>query len=125
MPQSVTRPSREEQTKKPPFSIQATPTRKSISNLTQGGNGLLSVTANESDCQVLSPLQLYRSSNQVFSLALETKVPPSSTPSSGKENMGLKGGISNSLKEKFDQRQEDSIYKALGWDDADDIDDFA
>lgn len=152
IPQSVTRPSREENTKNPLFSIQATPTRKSVSNLTPGGNGFLSVTPNEGACQALSPLQLGRSSNQLFNLASETNAPPSSwssqgvhetpakqkseamlvhshpilsTPLSGKENMGSRGEVSNSLKAKFDQTKEDSIYKALGWDEADDVDDLA
>ena len=152
IPQSVPRPSREEITKNPLFSIQATPTRKSVSNLTPGGNGFLSVTPNEGACQALSPLQLGRSSNQLFNLASETNAPPGSwssqgvqetpakqkseamlvhshpilsTPLSGKENMGSRGDVSNSLKAKFDQTKEDSIYKALGWDEADDIDDLA
>ena len=110
------------------------------------------MTPNEGACQALSPLQLGRSSNQLFNLASETNAPPSSwssqgvqetpakqkseamlvhshpilsTPLSGKENMGSRGEVSNSLKAKFDQTKEDSIYKALGWDEADDVDDLA
>lgn len=48
--------------------------------------------------------------------------PVLSTPTGGKENIGLRGA-SDGLKPKFKKTQEDSIYKSLGWDDADDLDD--
>lgn len=153
IPQSVTRPSRDEQTKNPLFAIQATPTRKPTSTLTRSGNGFLDVAAVEGGYQALSPLQPGRSSAQLFNLGPETAVPQSSwssqgvqetpakqksdamlvhshpilsTPIFGKENMGLKGGASCGLDRAPGRNAgEDSIYKALGWDDADDIDDLA
>lgn len=164
IPQSVSRSSREEQTKNPLFSIQATPTRKPTSNITQRGSGFLNVTTvKHGGYQLLSPLQVGRSSSQLFNLGPETNGPPSpwssqavqdtpakqrtgavlvhghpipstpifskehpvpSTPIFGKENMGMIEGASDGLKLSFEKTQDVSIYKSLGWDDADDLDDL-
>jgi DNA replication regulator SLD3 len=146
IPQSATRPSRElDQPRNPVFSIQATPTRKPTSQ----GKGLLDVMTADYGCQSLTPLQLGRSSGQLFNLrpesatsvaqnswssqgVLETPVkqkaetmpvhsqPVLSTPTGGKENIGLRGA-SDGLKPGFGKTHEDFIYKSLGWDD--DLDD--
>ena len=152
IPQSVTRPSRDEQTKNPLFAIQATPTRKPTSTLTRGGNELLDVAAVQGGYHSLSPLQPGRSTAQLFNLDPETaglqsswssrgvqetpakqksdamlvhSHPILSTPIFGKENMGSEGGPSCGLENALRKTEDDSIYKALGWDDADDIDDLA
>jgi DNA replication regulator SLD3 len=46
-------------------------------------------------------------------------------PGSNKENLRSRGGIDDGSKQKFGEAHEDSIYKSLGWDDADEMDDFA
>lgn len=152
IPQSVTRPSSEDQAQNPLFAIQATPTRKSTSTVARGGNGFLDVAATESNYQPLTPLQPGRSSKQLFNLGQETAVPQSSwssqalqetpakqkseamlvhghpilsTPISGKENLVSKGAVNCGLEQEPRKTGEDSIYKALGWDDGDDIDDLA
>lgn len=152
IPQSVTRPSTDDRTKNPLFSVQATPTRKPTANQVKGRNGFLDVATIEGGCQPLSPLQLGRSGSQLFNLGPETSGPQSSwssqgeqetpakpkseamlvhshpilsTPVYGKENMGSRGGMSDGLKRAIGKTQEDSIYTALGWDDPDDIDDLA
>jgi DNA replication regulator SLD3 len=151
IPQSVTRPSSEDQAKNPLFAIQATPTRKSTS-VARGGKGFLDVTAAESSYQPLTPLQPGRSSKQLFNLGQETVVPQSSwssqgvqetpakqkseamlvhghpilsTPISGKENLVSKGVVNCGMEQEPRKIGDDCIYKALGWDDADDIDDLA
>lgn len=152
IPQSVTRSSREDQAKTPLFAIQATPTKKSTSTMALGGNGSLDVAPTESSYQPLTPLQLGRSSKQLFNSGQEMAVPQSSwssqgvqetpakqksetmlvhghpilsTPISGKENLVSTGAVSCGLELEPRKTGEDSIYKALGWDDADDIDDLA
>jgi DNA replication regulator SLD3 len=155
IPQSVPRPPPEEQTRNPLFSIQATPTRKPMSNFAQQGNGFLAVVAaDHGNCQLLSPLQLGHSSGHLFNLAPTSVIngPPSSwssqgiqetplkkkseamqahshpglsTPGCGKENVGSRGDISAGLKQDHKETNEDSIYKSLGWEDTDDIDDLA
>lgn len=151
IPQSATRPSREEMTKNPFFAIQATPTRKPASSMGRGGNGFLNVPTNDGNYQSLSPLQLSRSSKHLFNSDPETAGPPSSwssqgvletpakqksdatlvhshpvlsTPISGKENVRVKELTSCGLGNTEGKAEEDSIYKTLGWD-ADDIDDLA
>lgn len=155
IPQSVSRPRPEEQTRNSLYSIQATPTRKPVFNFVQQGNGFVDVVAAEHGSgQLLSPVQLVRSSGKLFSLAPTSVIngPPSSwssqgiqetplkkkseamqahshpglsTPGCGKENVGSRGDISAELNQGHKEANEDSIYKSLGWDDTDDIDGLA
>jgi hypothetical protein len=135
--------------------IQATPTRKVVSSSSQLGGYLLSVPGHDTNAYLpSSPLHVRRSSAQLFTAIpdsaakglssfssygiqetpmkrrQETTVdhshPGLSGSASDKENDGIEtkeGMIASSSQESG--RKEDDIYKSLGWDDPDDIDDLA
>jgi len=154
IPQSTSRPSREGVVNRNPLfsSVQATPTRKAANNVSRS-RGLLSVgEVDYGGCPPSSPLHVRRSSAQLFTAVPDsaTKIPSSFSgvqetpvktkqttnlyhnhpvepgPSSDKENE-LRGGsgLGVGVKERTKRRSEESIYKSLGWDDADDLDDMA
>lgn len=154
IPQSAAQPSREEQASNPLFpSFQATPTRKSVPTSSRQINGFLGLgPADYGSHLPSSPLQRRRSSVQLFNVVPESavKIPSSSALTQGVLDTPIKKGTgiarnhseiacSENEKENMEEPyvekdgqaksigifQEDSIYKSLGWDDADDIDELA
>lgn len=152
IPQSVVRPSHERQVDNPLLSsFQATPSRKYVSASSRRSNGLLDAgTADHGGYLPPSPLQQRRSSTQIFSVVPESavKIPSNSTLDQGVQDTPVKRrpniatthghpNMTNSGSNKENARvltkenvqeekleKEDSIYKSLGWDDADDIDEL-
>jgi len=134
-------------------SLQATPTRRATSNVSRSRGGLLSaVEVDYGSCLPSSPLHVRRSSAQLFTAVpnsaikmqssfggiqetpVKTKQPATLDhshpvvpgPGSDKENEVIEGAVRTSagLKEGTSTAGETSIYKSLGWDDADDLDDL-
>ncbi|TVY87236.1 hypothetical protein LAWI1_G007601 [Lachnellula willkommii] len=153
VPQSVSRPSRESlQPRNPLFSsIQATPTRRPLSASSKQREDFLGINStDQASFPPSSPLHIRRSSAQLFTVhdsavkrpadfptaqgiqetpvkkRLEDKLQhshPGPSPGGNKENVGVKIGVGNDRFKSSGGRQEESIYKALGWDD--DVDDLA
>jgi len=153
IPQSAQRSQEQVLQKSPLFSsIQATPTRKAATGFPQASRGSLGVPdADYGGFPPSSPLHVRGSSAQLFPVVPESSKKPSGSlpreiqetpkkerslprsehghpeaPDSGdKENAQVKLEVSNERLGKSDSRREESIYKSLGWDDADDTDDLA
>ncbi|TVY37433.1 hypothetical protein LOCC1_G007360 [Lachnellula occidentalis] len=153
VPQSVSRPSRESlQLRNPLFSsVPATPTRRPLSASSAQREGFLGINnTDQASFPPSSPLHMRRSSAQLFIVhdsavkrptefstaqgIQETPVKkrpedklqhshPAPSPGGNKENTGVKVGVVDDGSKSSGGRQEESIYKALGWDD--DIDDLA
>jgi len=150
VPQSVSRSSGGFQSN-PLFSnIQATPTRKSVPAFPKQSMSTMDIGGIPS-----SPLHVRRSSAQLFSAVPDSAVknpsttlpygiedtpikrrpassldhghPPVASFGSDKENDHLRkrAPLDVSLQGGLGAKKEESIYKALGWDDNDDIDDLA
>jgi DNA replication regulator SLD3 len=154
IPQSVARPSQVGLSSNPLLSaVHATPTRKSTSQ-SQPSNSLLSVSAVGYGGHLpSSPLQSRRSSGQLFAAVPDSVVKSTSHPtliygiqetpvkkraattqlhghpapssSSDKENGRVKTVTNVEMKATVGSSQEESIYKSLGWDDADDLDELS
>jgi DNA replication regulator SLD3 len=144
IPQSVVRSSGGLSSRNPFLSsVQATPTRKSVPAFSRN------IDTFSVDHPPSSPLHMRRSSGQLFTVvpASTIKIPSASrflgitdTPiksmtghghsidlemGSNKENL-QQGEIGNFNQNQHDEvTNEDSIYKALGWDDVDDLDELA
>jgi DNA replication regulator SLD3 len=153
VPQSVSRPSRENlQTKNPLFSsIQATPSRKTISNSSSLNGSFLAVSNSELPCFPPSPLHIRRSSAKLFAVpdSVDKDLPtswmsqgiqetpvkkrpdikvlhshPEPVSDGNKENVEVKTrSITEDGSDMNGAGQEVSIYTSLGWDD--DIDELA
>jgi hypothetical protein len=150
IPQSVTRPSQGGTTRNPLLSaVHATPSRKTATQSSQSASGLLGVPpVDDGEYLLSSPLRPRRSSGQLFipvpdsvaktvrtTIIEETPVKkraeaaqvhdrPGPTSGSDKEN-GRVGKVSNEQKgPNVGPSHEESIYKSLGWDDADDLDEL-
>jgi hypothetical protein len=146
IPQSVTRPLRDSFPARNPLlaSVQATPSRKSMSSISQRMDGFLGTGPIDfSDFPPSSPLHIRRSSAQLFTalpdLAEEIsassngiqETPVKRRPLVGHSHPNVQGpscdkenqrGESNL--QQFTGTHEESIYKSLGWDDADDLNDL-
>lgn len=155
IPQSIARPPGEEPLRNQLLSaVQATPTRRSMP-LSQPSNSLLDVPAVDYGVYLpSSPLQARRSAGQLFAIPnsiVNTGTGPAlsrgieetpikkkanSTPvhghpvtpshNSDKENSrGEKNVTKVGTERTLGLSQEESIYKSLGWDDADDLDELS
>ena len=153
IPQSIARPSHEGQPRSPLLSsFQATPSRKSVLASSRQADGFLGVGLADHGGIPSSPLQP-RQSVQLFNIVPESAVKLSSNsdlfqgvqdtpikkrpgvalthshpnvPTSRNDKENMRSTIQETgLREKIRTLNEDSIYKSLGWDDADDIDDLA
>ena len=152
VPQSVARPSWEGLPKNPLLSaLHATPTRKTTSQ-SQPSSRLLGLPAVDYGGYLpSSPLQPRRS-GQLFATVLDSAVKDTPGPAtsrgiqetpikkragttvhghpalnsrSDKENDGGENKVSNVGMKTMGSSQEESIYKSLGWDDADDLDELS
>lgn len=148
IPQSVPRSSGGLSSRNPFLSsVQATPTRKSVPAFSKM-SGNMSVFSG--DCPPSSPLQMRRSSAQLFPAAPESVVKKSSPLFSGIADTPIKAIIGHAhpvaqeprndkenlphvseVEKAFGNTKnneitnEESIYKALGWDEGDDMDELA
>jgi len=150
VPQSVSRSSGGFQSNPLSLNIQATPTRKSVPAFPKQSMSTMDIGGIPS-----SPLHVRRSSAQLFSAVPDSAVknpsttlpygiedtpikrrpassldhghPPVASFGSDKENDHLRkrAPVDVSLQGGLGAKKEESIYKALGWDDNDDIDDLA
>jgi DNA replication regulator SLD3 len=135
-------------------SLQATPTRKSIPASSRRASGFLGVNLPDYGSYLpSSPLQQHHSSSQPTNAVPEsaaklpailprdngvedtpikkksngTHIHPSGISSDGdKENRRTDDGNKDiGPRQRIEKFQQDSIYKSLGWDDADDFDELA
>lgn len=151
VPQSAIKHLGENQTSGVLFaSIQATPTRRPAPGYTQQQSNLLSVPIDYGGCLPSSPVPARRSSTVGLPLVPDSAVKgPSTIPglfetpvrtksvsivdrdhtrglasSNEKENATAEELLPGSSRTGGETNQQDSIYKALGWDDGDDFDDL-
>ena len=152
VPQSAIKDLGENQTSKALFApLQATPIRRHAPGHTQQQSKLLSVPVDYRECLGSSPLPPHRSSALAFPLVPDSAVKgPSTIPglfetpvrkktvfiidhdqarglasSSEKENAIEEELLDHSFATRGEMKPQQSIYKALGWDDGDDFDDLA
>ncbi|TVY85370.1 hypothetical protein LSUE1_G000294 [Lachnellula suecica] len=154
VPQSVSRPSWESLKSSDPsmLSVQATPTRRAVSNSTRSTGGFLSFSqAEQASFPPSSPLHMRRSSAQLFAAVpdsaikcpsasqgiqetpikkrydVKVQVPhshPQLVSEGNKENIEVRlAAVAEDVVKIRSTGQEESIYKSLGWDD--DIDELA
>ena len=155
IPQSIARPSREGPIRNSLLSaVHVTPTRKSVSQASQPSSTLLTVPpVDYGGYMPSSPLQPRRSSGQLFTVVPDSAVKMDSRPTMSRgiqetpvkkrpeatQVCGPVAPASGSDKENGNGREiasidgarqnvassQEDIYKSLGWDDADDLDELS